>query len=101
MDAGDAVTQALRAKRPEDGTAQAPAAEAGLGIALTLEDSVRFYEGDARLERPFGESVATPYSYWWVSRKPGASDVALRRFRDWLQAESAVRPEVGALAATA
>jgi LysR family glycine cleavage system transcriptional activator len=90
-----------RTEQYDSGPMLIAAAEAGLGIALTLEDSVRFYEGDARLERPFGESVATPYSYWWVSRKPGASDVALRRFRDWLQAESAVRPEIGALSATA
>jgi len=90
-----------RTEQYDSGPMLIAAAEAGLGIALTLEDSVRFYEGDARLERPFGESVATPYSYWWVSRKPGASDIALRRFRDWLQAESAARPEVGALSATA
>lgn len=80
-----------RTEQYDSGPMLIAAAEAGLGIALTLEDSVRFYEGDARLERPFGESVATPYSYWWVSRKPGASDAALRRFRDWIFAESAVR----------
>lgn len=60
------------------------AAENGLGIALTLEDMVRFFPGTNALIRPFGEAVATAYSYTFVTRRDGLASPALRRFRDWL-----------------
>jgi LysR family glycine cleavage system transcriptional activator len=64
------------------------AAESGLGIALPLADSVHFYRGDPRLERPFGEAVATPYSYHLICRQSGLRGRALRRFHDWIVAEA-------------
>lgn len=85
----------LRTEYYDSGPMLIAAAESGLGIALTLEDSVRFYEGDARLVRPFGESVPSPYSYWWMSRQPAASDIALRRFREWIRSESAMNRDAG------
>ena len=63
------------------------AAENGLGIAVTLEDSVRFYAGGGLLERPFGETVPTPYSYHFVARRSALTGRALRRFHDWLFAQ--------------
>ena len=63
------------------------AAESGLGIALTLEDMVRFYPGTSALVRPFGEAVATDYSYSFVARHGALASPALRRFRDWLFAQ--------------
>jgi len=65
------------------------AAESGLGVALTLADSVRFYPGQTRLERPFGEAVPTPYSYYLVCRRSALRGRALRRLHDWLVAEAA------------
>lgn len=65
------------------------AAENGLGLALTLGDSVRFYPGEGRLERPFDEAVSTPYSYYFVSKRSSLTSRALRRFHDWLFAEAA------------
>ena len=64
------------------------AAESGLGIALTLADSVRFYPGEGRLEQPFGEAVPTPYSYYFVCRQSALRGRALRRFHDWIAAEA-------------
>ena len=60
------------------------AAEGGLGIALTLGDTVRFYPGEARLEQPFGDPVPTPYSYYFVCRQSALRGRALRRLHDWL-----------------
>lgn len=59
------------------------AAESRLGIALTLEDTVNFLAG-ARIERPFGEAAATPYSYYFVCRRPALARRGVRRFHDWL-----------------
>jgi LysR family glycine cleavage system transcriptional activator len=64
------------------------AAESGLGIALTLADSVRFYPGEGRLQQPFGEAVATPYSYYFVCKQSALRGRALRRFHDWIFAEA-------------
>lgn len=64
------------------------AAESGLGVALTLGDTVRFYPGEARLEQPFGEAVPTPYSYYFVCRHSALRGRALRRLHDWLVAEA-------------
>ena len=64
------------------------AAESGLGVALTLEDSVRFYEGGGGLVRPFGEAVPTPYSYYFVCRRSALVGRALRRLHDWLMGEA-------------
>lgn len=77
------------------------AAENGLGIALTLEDAVRFYPGAGRLEQPFGEAVETPYSYWFVCRKSALAGRALLRFHDWLFAEIAMEAAEVAKNATA
>lgn len=63
------------------------AAEAELGVALPLEDSVRFYTSGGRLERPFGEAIVTPYSYHFVCKRTMLAGRALRRFHDWLLAE--------------
>lgn len=60
------------------------AAESGLGVALCLEDMVNFSARAAQLARPFGEAVATTYSYYFVSRSPVIAGRALRRFHDWL-----------------
>ena len=66
------------------------AAEAGMGVALTLEDSVRFYEGGNQLHRPFAEAVPTPYSYYFVCRRSALVGRALKRFHDWLASEAPV-----------
>lgn len=65
------------------------AAESRLGVALMLEDSINFNAGGNRLERPFGEAVATPYSYYFVCRRAALTGRALRGFHDWLFQESA------------
>lgn len=65
------------------------AAESGLGVALTLEDSVRFYTSGARLSRPFGEAIPTPYSYYFVCRRSALVGRALRRLHDWVFEEAA------------
>jgi len=77
-----------RVEHYDSGPMLIAAAEAGLGIALPLVDSVHFYPGDARLERPFGEAVATPYSYHLVCRRSALRGRALRRFHDWIVAEA-------------
>ncbi len=64
------------------------AAESGLGVALTLGDTVRFYPGEGRLEQPYGEGVPTPYSYYFVCKKSALRGRALRRFHDWVFAEA-------------
>ena len=79
--------QPARIDRFDSGPMLIAAAENGLGIALTLEDMVRFYPGTSTLERPFGEAVATAYSYSFVTRRGGLADPGLRRFRDWLFAQ--------------
>lgn len=66
------------------------AAESGLGVALTLEDTVNFCLGGDRLIRPFGESVSSPYSYHFVCKRPALAGRALRRFHDWLLGEAAL-----------
>lgn len=88
MGLGDSPPQ--RIEYYDSGPMLMAAAENGLGIALTLEDSVRFYPGGGRLERPFHEDVPTPYSYWFVCRKSGLAGRALLRFHDWLFAEIAM-----------
>lgn len=70
------------------------AAESGLGVALTLGDSVRFYPGEGRLEQPYGEAVATPYSYYFVSKQSALRGRALRRFHDWIFAEASAEAQV-------
>lgn len=64
------------------------AAEAGLGVALPLEDSMNFFPVGNRLERPFGEAVETPYSYLFVSKRSALRSRSLKRFHDWLVAEA-------------
>ena len=78
----------LRTEYYDSGPMLLAAAEAGLGVALTLEDSVRFYEGGHQLHRPFGEAVPTPYSYYLVCRRSALAGRALRRFHDWLASEA-------------
>ncbi len=73
-----------RTQQYDNGTLQIAAAENGLGLALVLEDAVRFYPGEARLVRPFGEAVLTPYSYHFVCKKSAFRGLALRRFHDWI-----------------
>ena len=87
---GLAGTVPRRIESYDSGPMLIAAAENGLGMALTLEDSVRFYPGGGRLEQPFGEAVASPYSYWFVCRKSGLAGRALLRFHDWLFAEIAM-----------
>lgn len=70
------------------------AAESGMGIALTLGDSVRFYPGEGRLEQPFGEAVPTPYSYYFVSKQSALRGRALRRFHDWIFAEASTEAQL-------
>ena len=64
------------------------AAESGLGVALTLQDAVSFYTSGGRLERPFGEAIPTPYSYYFVCRRSALAGRALRRFHDWMLSEA-------------
>ena len=82
----------------DEGPLLVSAAEAGLGVALVLEDMVAFYPGQTpRLVRPFGESAPTPYSYYFATRSQHSGSPALRRFRDWLSEESlAARQSSGA-----
>lgn len=64
------------------------AAASGLGVALTLADTVGFHPGEPGLEQPFGETVPTPYSYYFVCRQSALRGRALRRFHDWIVAEA-------------
>lgn len=73
----------------DNGPMLVAAAENRLGVALTLADTVRFLPGAPVLERPFGESIASTYSYWFVSRRSALAGRALRCFHDWLFAEAA------------
>jgi LysR family transcriptional regulator, glycine cleavage system transcriptional activator len=79
----------LQVQSYDNGPMLLAAAEAGLGIAITLGDSVRFYPGEGRLEQPFGEAVPTPYSYYFVCRQSALRGRALRRFHDWIIREAA------------
>ncbi len=68
------------------------AAESGLGLALTLGDTIRFFPSGGKLIRPFGEAVASPYSYYFVAKQAAMNRQAVRRFHDWLFAEAANEP---------
>lgn len=96
-DMGLEKTPGSRLDTYDNGPVMVSAAEAGLGVALVLEDMVAFYPGQTpRLERPFGERVMTPYSYCLATKPAYGSRRALGWFRDWLLEEAAAE---GAIAA--
>lgn len=59
------------------------AAAQGLGIAFMHESHVEAAH-DNRLERLFGISAESPYSYWFACRKPALTKKPVRLFHDWL-----------------
>lgn len=85
---GLAGAEPARVEYYDSGPMLLAAAEAELGLALPLEDSVRFYTSGGRLERPFGEAILTPYSYHFVCKRSMLTGRALRRFHDWLFVEA-------------
>lgn len=85
---GLAPDPAMQLRYYDSGPMLLAAAESGLGVALTLADTVRFHPGEPRLEQPFGEAVPTPYSYYFVCRHSALRGRALRRFHDWIVAEA-------------
>ncbi len=93
------AAQGLAGRRParieyfDSGPMLVAAAESALGIALVLEDMVRFFPGGSGLVRPFGEAVPTPYSYWFVCRRGALANGGLQQFRDWLFAQMAATPD--------
>ncbi|MBZ6377239.1 hypothetical protein B5C34_05925 [Pacificimonas flava] len=73
----------------DSGPVMVSAAEASLGVALVLEDMVAFYPGQTpRLERPFGEKIPTPYSYYIAIRPASGSRQSIVKFRDWVLEEA-------------
>lgn len=72
----------------DDGPLLIAAAQSGLGLALVLEDMVNFYGDSARLVRPFGEYVQTPFSYAIASKPASANPRAVQRFRSWIISET-------------
>ena len=73
----------------DNGPLLVSAAENGLGIALVLEDMVKFSSDSSGLARPFGECAATPYSYFLAAKHASGNSKALMWFRDWLLEEAA------------
>lgn len=72
----------------DDGSLLVAAAQSGLGLALVLEDMANFYGSRPGLIRPFGEYVATPFSYA-IAAKPASGSVhAIERFRNWIIEET-------------
>lgn len=72
----------------DDGPLLIAAARSGLGLALVLEDMVKFYGDAGGLVRPFGEYVPTSFSYA-IATKPASGSVhAIERFRDWIVNET-------------
>jgi LysR family transcriptional regulator, glycine cleavage system transcriptional activator len=59
------------------------AAAQGLGIAFMHESHFEAAHDD-RLERLFGISAESPYSYWFACRKPALGKKPVRLFHDWL-----------------
>ena len=78
----------------DDGPLLIAAARSGLGLALVLEDMVKFYGDSAGLIRPFGEYVRTSFSYA-IATKPASGSVhAIERFRSWIVEETRKECEV-------
>ena len=72
----------------DDGPLLIAAARSGLGLALVLEDMVKFYGDSGGLVRPFGEYVRTSFSYAIAARPAGGSVHAIERFRSWIVEET-------------
>lgn len=72
----------------DDGRLLVAAAKSGLGLALVLEDMINFYGSTTDLVRPFGEYVATPFSYAISERPTSGNSVAVRRFGAWIAEET-------------
>lgn len=85
----------------DDGSLLIAAARSELGLALVLEDMVKFYGDAAELVRPFGEYVRTSFSYA-IATKPASGSVrAIERFREWIVEETRKERQSGRLAKNA
>lgn len=59
------------------------AAAEGLGVAFML-DSHLTHSADGRIAQVFGETVESPYSYWFACEPSALERPAVRAFHDWL-----------------
>lgn len=78
----------------DDGPLLIAAARSGLGLALVLEDMVKFYGDSAGLVRPFGEYVNTSFSYAIATKLASGSVHAVERFRTWIVEETRKECEI-------
>ena len=59
------------------------AAAEGLGIAFMLDSHLR-HSSDRRIVQLFGETVESPYAYWFACEPAALERPSVRAFHDWL-----------------
>jgi DNA-binding transcriptional LysR family regulator len=72
-----------------DGSLCLDAAMLGQGVFMAWETLASAALQRGQIAAPFADRVPTGAGYWFVTSRWAARDPAVRRFRDWLQAEMA------------